>query len=557
MTHPIRLCATILTLLASGAAAQTVTPECAVKLDKQAWMFAGQNAHYYYGDELSGRWMNQPWADALKFVPRFAEVSAALKARGTTLVLAPVPPRTFLEGTALDTGNPTQKAFDPAAARAFYLKLVQSLTGAGIPTADLLSGARAADTFSKDIHWTPQGAASAANVVAGMVRKIPGFATFPQQQFRTLATGPAVRYASDQPIIAKVKELCGNDLAPDRYESQTTVPAAGLPSSGLPTATGHFGDPESGSLRWVFGPTATLSFALPKFAPVTLHLVFDSPVEAQTVNLTLNGSPLDTLGPVARGSLTDKTYTLAGISGANRLDLNFSDWNGHTTTFAPGDARPMAVAVKTLTLTAGTLQADLISPATDASALLGTQSPAVALVGASSSMPLLNFDGALRQALGTEVLNVSYGAAGVFNSLKDYLRDPAFQAAPPKVLVWQFPMFGGEATTDTDFRDVLAAVQGPCQGVKPLAVSGSAGSLKIAGSSVPAGARLHVWADDKTFQTMKVKAAGLNLQLANSPRMVKQGEFYASLGVAAGTPLQLSWPAGLNGQVQAEVCAAH
>jgi hypothetical protein len=549
MTLSLRLSAIVFTLLASGAAAQSVTPECAVKLDKQAWMFAGQNAHYYYGDELSGRWMNQPWAETLKLAPRFAEVSAALKARGTTLVLAPVPPRTFLDGASLDTSNPTQKAFDPAAARAFYLKLVQSLTAAGVPTADLLTGAKGADTFPKDIHWTPQGAANAATVVAGVVRKLPGFASLPHAEFQTLSTGAAFRYPTDQPIIAKVKELCGSDLKPDGYENQSTVSAAGLPA-----AAGNFGDPENGKQRWAFGPTSTLSFALPKAGPATLHLVFYSPLDAQSVTLILNGAALDTLGPVARGSTTDKTYTLAGVSGANRLDLKFNDWNGHTSTFAPGDARPMAVAVKTMTLTAGTLQADLVSPATDASALLGTQAPGVALVGASSSMALLNFDGALKQALGTDVLNVSYGAAGVFNSLKDYLRDPAFQQAPPKVLVWQFPMIGGDATTDADFRDVLAAVQGPCVGGTPLSVSGSAGGLNIAGSSVPAGARLHVWAADKTFQTLQVKAGELALTLANSPRMVQQGEFYAALGVAAGTPLQLSWPASTKGQVQAEVC---
>ncbi|ULH17744.1 hypothetical protein MF271_20265 (plasmid) [Deinococcus sp. KNUC1210] len=551
MSLPVRLSAIVFTFLASSAAAQAVTPDCAVKLDKQAWMFAGQNAHYYYGDELSGRWMNQPWADAFKFVPRFAEVSAALKARGTTLVLAPVPPRTFLKGAALDTGNPTQKAFDPAAARTFYLKLVQSLAGAGVPTADLLTGADAADTFPKDIHWTPQGAANAAKVVAGVVRGLPAFASLPREEFQTLSTGSAIRYVTDQPIIAKVKELCGSDLTPDQYESETTVP-----TTGLPAAVGNFGDPEKNMQRWAFGPTSTLSFALPSAAPVTLHLAFYSPVAAQSVALTLNGAALDTLGPVAKGSVTDKTYTLPGVAGANRLDLKFSDWNGHTTTFAPGDARPMAVAVKTLTLTAGTLQADLVSPATDPSALLGAQTPGVALVGASSSMALLNFDGALKQALGTDVQNVSYGAAGVFNSLKDYLRDPAFQQAPPKVLVWQFPMIGGDATTDADFRDVLAAVQGPCQGAAPFTASGSAGTLTIAGTSIPAGARLHVWADDKTFQTLNVKAAGLDLHLANSPRMLQQGEFYAALDVAAGTPLQLSWAAGIKGQVQAEVCAA-
>jgi len=83
---------------------------------------------------------------------------------------------------------------------------------------------------------------------------------------------------------------------------------------------------------------------------------------------------------------------------------------------------------------------------------------------------------------------------------------------------------------------------------------GSADKLNILGSSVPAGERLHVWTENETFQALQVKSARLDLHLANSLRMVKQGEFYASVSVTARTPL--SWPAGLKGQVPAEVCAA-
>ena len=556
-----RLCSpvalSVLALLASGAAAQStstpaISPECAAKLDKQAWMFAGSAGQVYYGDELSGRWMDQPWADALRLVPRFAEVAAALKARGTTLVLAPVPPRTFLEGVALDRRNATQAAFDPAGARTFYLKFGQALRAAGVPTADLLSGASARDTFQRDIHWTPQGAAAAAGSVAEVIRGLPVYPSLTRQAFVTLPTGPAARFQSDQPVIAKARELCGVTLPPDRYQTQTTVPA-----DGLPAATGNFGEPENGAQRWAFGPASTLAFSLPAAGAVTLHLAFTSPLAGQGVTLSLNGEPLDALSGLAKGSVSDRTYTLAGRAGVNRLDLTFADWNGHTasSSFAPQDARPMAVAVKVLMLSAGGRQADLISPPSDSSALLGRSAPQVTLVGASSSMPLLNFDGALRAALGTDVQNVSYGAAGVFSSLKDYLRDPAYGQAPPRVLVWQFPLIGGDAGFDADFRDVLAAVQGRCD-TAPLAAAGSGGSLALKTPVTPA-ARLHVWADDQTLRTLKVDlGSGAALQLVNSPRMLKQGEFYAALGATTGTPLKLSWQGNLKGQVHAEVCAS-
>ncbi|WP_424952838.1 alginate O-acetyltransferase AlgX-related protein [Deinococcus sp.] len=542
---------TLLALLASSAAAESVPPACAARLDQQTWIFAGTGDHVYYGDELSGRWMTQPWADALRLVPSFAEVAAALKTRGTTLVLAPVPPRTFLEGAALDRQNPTEAAFDPAAARAFYQKFGQSLRAAGVPTADLLGGASTQDTFDKDIHWTPQGAATAARSVAEVVRGLPVYPALAHQDFVTLPTGAAARFESDQPVIAKARDLCGLALSPDRYQTETTVPAGGLPAT-----TGNFGEAESGPQRWAFGPVATVAFALPSAGPVTLHLAFVTPVAGQEVSLGLNGTVLDTLTGLAGGATTDRTYTLAGRAGTNRLDFGFTDWNGRASRFAPDDARPMAVAVKALTLSAGGQQADLVSPQTDSSALLGHSAPEVTLVGASSSMSLLNFDGALKQALGTDVQNVSYGAAGVFNSLKDYLRDPAYQQSPPRVLVWQFPLIGGDATFNADFRDVLAAVQGHCESGQAQVANGGSGGLEIGATAVPASARLHVWADDQALRSVKVTmGTEPTLELVNSPRMLKQGEFYAALGNKASTPLKLSWPAGINGQVHAEVCA--
>jgi hypothetical protein len=66
----------------------------------------------------------------------------------------------------------------------------------------------------------------------------------------------------------------------------------------------------------------------------------------------------------------------------------------------------------------------------------------VVLVGTSNSQrgedkPEVNFVGFLRDALGVEVLNVSFPGAGIFDSFQAYLLSPEFKNAPPKVLIWE------------------------------------------------------------------------------------------------------------------------
>ncbi|GGJ66948.1 alginate O-acetyltransferase AlgX-related protein [Deinococcus aquiradiocola] len=69
--------------------------------------------------------------------------------------------------------------------------------------------------------------------------------------------------------------------------------------------------------------------------------------------------------------------------------------------------------------------------------LLGA-APQVVLAGSSYGLRG-NFHGALQQALGSTVVNVSREGADFSGSLRTYLRDPAFRDAPPRVLVWEIP----------------------------------------------------------------------------------------------------------------------
>lgn len=551
----MRLSSALLPLLAaltvSAAAAQSVTPDCATKLIKQAGMFPGTQGSYYYMDELSGQWMGQPWAQAAKAAPSFAQVAAALKARGTTLVLAPVPPRSILPGATLDPQVPAEASFDAAGGRAFYHTLVKDLNASGVPAADLLETATAQNSFPKDIHWLPSGARLAADAVAAVVKRQPVYAALPHQEFLTLDVGQAVRLTVNQPVIPKAKELCGEALLPDSFQSDVTVA-----NTGLPAAAGNFGDSEKGKQRWAYGPSAAVSFFLGAAGPVTITFKAYNLIDAQQVDVSVNGAATDSLTGLTKGAQISKTYTVQGVAGANRIDFRVAAWNGHNSAFAPGDIRPLGLPITTLTINDGKNTADLIALPSDSGGLLGPAEHPVVLVGASYSLPVLNFDGALRDRLKTDVLNVAYGAAGVFSSLKDYLRDPQFQANPPKLMIWEFPVLGGDPTADADFRDVLAAVQGPCAPAKAVKVAASAGGLDVPGSAVEAGARIHVTADDKSLQALTLSAGTQPpTQLVNSSRMVHQGEFYSTLNAPAGTPLHLAWPTATVGSVQVEVCA--
>ncbi|WP_189058970.1 alginate O-acetyltransferase AlgX-related protein [Deinococcus daejeonensis] len=132
-----------------------------------------------------------------------------------------------------------------------------------------------------------------------------------------------------------------------------------------------------------------------------------------------------------------RSWKVPAQIGSHALEFRFGDYNGGRTSFAPKDSRPMAVIFRALTLTGPDGTADLVSDG--AKGLLGGAADTV-LVGASSSLPNLNFAGFLQQELSTRVDNVSFGGAGVYSSLKDYLLDDAFRTSAPKMLIWQMPL---------------------------------------------------------------------------------------------------------------------
>jgi alginate O-acetyltransferase complex protein AlgJ len=109
-------------------------------------------------------------------------------------------------------------------------------------------------------------------------------------------------------------------------------------------------DPEG---RWATGPITTILFWLQEAQTLNVSLDFYNPIEGQQVELVFNDQNLDKLDNLAEAQLVRTAHQLSGVAGLNRLELRYSDWNGHKTTFATGDDNPLAIYLKTLTFTDG------------------------------------------------------------------------------------------------------------------------------------------------------------------------------------------------------------
>lgn len=72
--------------------------------------------------------------------------------------------------------------------------------------------------------------------------------------------------------------------------------------------------------------------------------------------------------------------------------------------------------------------------------LLGDDPVAVALVGTSySAIKDWNFAGALRQALGSDLVNAADEGEGPIVPMRAYLKSQAYRDTPPKLVIWEIP----------------------------------------------------------------------------------------------------------------------
>lgn len=89
------------------------------------------------------------------------------------------------------------------------------------------------------------------------------------------------------------------------------------------------------------------------------------------------------------------------------------------------------------------------------SSLLGAHdAPQIGLVGSSYSRDWTGFADAIRYVLQRDVIVAAVGAdQGSWVGMESYLKDEAFQANPPKILVWEMPERDMRAPPDYKYRE--------------------------------------------------------------------------------------------------------
>ncbi|MET3900456.1 alginate biosynthesis protein AlgX [Devosia sp. UYZn731] len=146
-----------------------------------------------------------PMTDRL--IADLAHLSAVLKAKGTTLVYLPVPPK----GMTMPHFLPDEArfyGFDPVVARRIYEDTIAKLRDAGIVTVDLLPPLSNDDPavklfFQADFHWTAKGAERVAEAVAKTIMSDSGYAGMVTTKFETTPTGPQHFVSSMRQLLQK------------------------------------------------------------------------------------------------------------------------------------------------------------------------------------------------------------------------------------------------------------------------------------------------------------------------------------------------------------------
>lgn len=192
------------------------------------------------------------------------KVVAALRERGTELVLVVPPPRPVADSARLIADEVAALGYDVAAAEAGYEAMLQDLRMDGVHVADVLGRARAglaADEpfyLRRDIHWSSDGARVAAEAAAETIRALPLAAGLERRTFFTEAREVA---DADEKLGEALAKLCDADVPPERETFYRTTEAdaeAGLFDDRPPdvvlvgTSFSHRGDDDpnfSGFLR--------------------------------------------------------------------------------------------------------------------------------------------------------------------------------------------------------------------------------------------------------------------------------------------------------------------
>lgn len=180
--------------------------------------------------------MQHPFTDEVTTL--MGELSAALKAKGTTLIYVPIPTKSV----TLPTFLPEDAAlfgFDETVATTVYTDQVARLAEKDVIAVDLLAALRTADGsdppfFRSDFHWTSTGARKAAEAIGGLIKALPDYAEVTPVTYETRATGTEIAVSG---MRRELQAYCSASLPPVISAAFETIEVASAD-----TALDIFGD---------------------------------------------------------------------------------------------------------------------------------------------------------------------------------------------------------------------------------------------------------------------------------------------------------------------------
>lgn len=147
------------------------------------------------------------------------ELNRAFATQGVRLIAVPVPGRAAIRPGVLYPGDPKQRAFSPAAARAYYANYLKILQRNGVAAVDVMAVAGAFDAaggqtfFKRDLHWTPEGAQAVAQETAKIIYRAVE-SPLPTTPLK-LTRNPYDKEHQGRFINNWLRVSCGYDLPPE------------------------------------------------------------------------------------------------------------------------------------------------------------------------------------------------------------------------------------------------------------------------------------------------------------------------------------------------------
>ncbi len=150
-----------------------------------------------------------------------SRLQKALAARGTSLVVIPIPVRGLIAADHLDRTHPEQQDYNPEAASESYRAYLKTLNDMGIITPDVLMHNTAGSDFyfKRDHHWRPEGARATAQAIATQLAGLEQYTQQPKSTYTTHALGKKCIF---EMIAQELQRLCTSEISPETYTQYET-----------------------------------------------------------------------------------------------------------------------------------------------------------------------------------------------------------------------------------------------------------------------------------------------------------------------------------------------